>query len=155
MRVVHIMFCGVSDRAEVNTGCNPLGVPRGSGVIQNGRWAFLPVHTWSLPSHAEPLGLPLFSGPSSPLLSVQRSNGVGNIRVTVANTGLMGIKQTPNPPLPIKHGSKWTTLKGQYAGSVQALVVLLLCELLVKYHISSVLAVNLYNTKILVILILI
>lgn len=104
---------GVLDRAEVNTGCIPLGVPRGSRVIQNGQWAFLPVHTWSLPSHAEPLGLPLFSGPSSPLLSMQQSNGVGNIRVTVANTRLMWIKQTPGPPLPIKHASKWKTVKGQ------------------------------------------
>lgn len=49
----------------------PMGGPRGSSVIQNGRWAFLPVHTWSLPSHAEPPGLPPFSGPSSPLLSKQ------------------------------------------------------------------------------------
>lgn len=90
-------FGSVLDMAEVNTGCFPLGVLRGSRVIQNGRWAFLPVHTWSLPSHAEPLGLPLFSGPSSPLPSMQQSNEVGNIRVTVANTGLMGIKQAPSP----------------------------------------------------------
>lgn len=44
----------------------PIRVPRGSRVIQNGWWAFLVVHTWSLPSHAEPPSLPPFSGSSSP-----------------------------------------------------------------------------------------
>lgn len=44
----------------------PMGVPRGFRVNKNALWAFLFVHTWSLPSHAEPLGLPLLSGSSSP-----------------------------------------------------------------------------------------
>lgn len=36
MTVLHIMCCCVSDKAEVNTGCIPFEVPRGSRVIKNG-----------------------------------------------------------------------------------------------------------------------
>lgn len=87
MRVAGIiMFCGVSNRAEVNTmGVSPWGFPGGSLVIQNGRWAFLLVHTWSLPSHAEPLSLPLLSGLSSLVLAEQQTNGVGKLGVVADN----------------------------------------------------------------------
>lgn len=85
MCLAGIMFCEASNRDEVNTmGVSPRGFPRGSREIQNGRWAFLLVHTWSLPSQAEPLGLPLLSGPSSLPLSGQLTNGVGKLGVVAA-----------------------------------------------------------------------
>lgn len=55
---------------------------------ENGQRGVSSVHTWALPSHAEPPGLHLFPRPSSGL-SQQQSNEVGTIMVTIANTGLM------------------------------------------------------------------
>lgn len=98
--VVHITLCGVLGIAEVNTGCNPFGVPRGSRGNPEWVMGVSPVHTWSLPNQAEPPGLPLCSSPSSTLLSMQASDGVRNFRVAVTNTELMGIS---SPLLPIKN----------------------------------------------------
>lgn len=120
MRPAGIMFCEASNRDEVNTmGVSPRGFPRGSREIQNGRWAFLLVHTWSLPSQAEPLGLPLLSGPSSLLLSGQLTNGVGKLGVVAAY-----VDPTDTRPA-FTYWYAWvTSVKEQWEGSISSQVLL-------------------------------
>lgn len=103
MNVVHIMFFVVLDMTEVNTGCIPLGshkVP-GWSRMGNGRFSLFTLDL--CPAMLNPSAFLSSQGHQPHFVPMQQSNGVGNIRVRVANTGLMGIKQTPSPCLRIKH----------------------------------------------------
>ncbi|CAB1454972.1 unnamed protein product [Pleuronectes platessa] len=96
----HLVFPsnGVQSVAFIVSGPSIQGVslwgsPRGSrGRSRMGDGRFSSFTLDLCPAMLNPTALPRLPGPSSPLPSVQQSNGVGNIRVTVANTGLMGIK---------------------------------------------------------------
>lgn len=78
MRVDHNTLCGVSDHRG-----GEYWVPWRSRM---GDGRFSPFTLELCPAKLNPLGLLLLSGPSSPLLSTQLSNGVGGVGVAVVNT---------------------------------------------------------------------